>query len=170
MLTKPVIENPNSSGQGYHISHLSHPLHATAVAYYYKYSHSTPIGYADGWFLLHTYQHRDNGAHTISLKDHGFEDANRLFWSTSCGGGTKYGGYGVDDLKLHLVRKAKRYGLYYGVRFDGYVVTGKTRDGKRFVKQYGTDGCRWAMGINLWNGSVWGVKNNKRTLLKRVCN
>jgi len=51
--------------------------------------------------------------------------------------------------------------------FHKYVVTGKTVRGTRFRLVYSH--AIWAMGINLWKGSVWGVKaNGKRKLLKRV--
>jgi hypothetical protein len=168
MNTKPIIENPNSSGQGYHLSHLAHPLHSIIIGCNYSYSHSTPIGVGSGWYLLHTYIYAlKDATHTVSIKT---DITGNLFWSTSCGGSTKYGGHGKDELKAHLVRKAQRYSMILIRNYDGYVVTGKTRDGKRFVKTYGADGYRWAMGINLWAGSVWGVKDSKRTLIKRVCN
>lgn len=50
-------------------------------------------------------------------------------------------------------------------------VTGIDRAGKRFKFEYDTTngGIMTAFGINLWSGSVWGVKpNGKRKLLKRV--
>ena len=51
-----------------------------------------------------------------------------------------------------------------------YIVTGKQVNGRRFRLQY--DDARYAFGINLWNGRVWGVRkdNGKRQLLKRVVN
>lgn len=49
-----------------------------------------------------------------------------------------------------------------------YIVTGVDRNGKRFVKQYSEK--FWAMGINLWRGSVWEVTDGKRRLIKRVYN
>ena len=51
-----------------------------------------------------------------------------------------------------------------------YIVTGVTRDGKRFVKAY--NDIMWALGINLWNGSVWeeNTETGKRRLIKRVVN
>lgn len=48
-------------------------------------------------------------------------------------------------------------------------VTGKDRQGKRFVIE--TSSFHHALGINLWNGSVWAVKDSgKKQLLKRVTN
>jgi len=53
--------------------------------------------------------------------------------------------------------------------YFGFVVTGVDRDGKRFVRFY--KDAKWAFGINLWRGSVWGVNTEgKRKLLKRVTN
>jgi len=53
------------------------------------------------------------------------------------------------------------------VRFD---VTGVLYHSERRFKQSYT-GYYFAMGINLWRGSVWGVlPSGKRRLLKRVSN
>jgi hypothetical protein len=49
-----------------------------------------------------------------------------------------------------------------------YIVTGVDVRGKRFRLQY--TNIRWALGINLWRGSVWEVSNGKRKLIKRVYN
>lgn len=51
---------------------------------------------------------------------------------------------------------------------DLYVVTGVTRDGKRFAATY----SNWfhAQGINLWRGSKWLYRDGKRKLLVRVWN
>lgn len=49
-----------------------------------------------------------------------------------------------------------------------YHVTGVTVNGRRFRMIYSS--CYWAMGINLWRGSVWEVKDGKRKLVKRVWN
>ena len=49
-----------------------------------------------------------------------------------------------------------------------YIVTGVDTGGKRFKLVYSD--LFWAMGINLWRGSVWKEINGKRTLLKRVYN
>ena len=55
------------------------------------------------------------------------------------------------------------------MKYTSYIVTGVDRDGRRFKKQYSEP--RWAFGINLWRGSVWGMlKNGKRKLLRRVYN
>jgi len=51
--------------------------------------------------------------------------------------------------------------------YDSFVVTGKLTNGKQF-KAIKTSNAAHAFGINLYDGSVWGVKNGKRTLLKRV--
>jgi hypothetical protein len=47
-----------------------------------------------------------------------------------------------------------------------YDVTGIDRYGKRFSMRYAS--IRHALGINLWCGSVWEVRNGKRKLIKRV--
>ena len=53
--------------------------------------------------------------------------------------------------------------------FEGFQVTGTDRSGSRFRQTYGPDGAGWAFGVNLWQGSVWGLKpDGKRQLLKRV--
>jgi hypothetical protein len=49
-----------------------------------------------------------------------------------------------------------------------YLVTGVTRDNKRFTRQYSD--LKWAMGINLFRGSVWKVEGTKKKLIKRVWN
>ena len=52
--------------------------------------------------------------------------------------------------------------------FSSYIVTGVDTYGKRFRKEYSEP--QWAFGINLFQGSVWGVckRTKKRKLLKRV--
>lgn len=55
------------------------------------------------------------------------------------------------------------------MKFTHYVITGTTVQGKRFRMQ--TSNAMHADCINLYNGSVWGVKTDgKRKLLKRVSN
>ena len=52
-----------------------------------------------------------------------------------------------------------------------FEVTGVDVYGKRFKQVYGptASGFKWAMGINLWRGSVWARKHNgKRKLIKHV--
>lgn len=51
---------------------------------------------------------------------------------------------------------------------DTYHVTGKDMKGKRFKLVYSNPYI--AMTINIYNGSVWQVRGNKRKLLKRVFN
>lgn len=51
---------------------------------------------------------------------------------------------------------------------DKFIVTGVTKTGQRFKKEL--DSFIWADAINLWRGSVWLLRNGKRTLLKRVWN
>jgi len=57
------------------------------------------------------------------------------------------------------------------VDFTGYIITGRLYNStKRFVKR--TPSIQHAFGINLWRGSVWGIRkdNGKRKLLKRCFN
>lgn len=60
--------------------------------------------------------------------------------------------------------------IFYGTDYTGYVVTGKTVHGKRF-RIHTTNGA-YAFGINLWRGSVWGIRadNGHRRLLSRIMN
>ena len=51
---------------------------------------------------------------------------------------------------------------------DIYHVTGITVDGKRF--RIVTPNWYHAAGINLYRGSRWLVRNNKRTLISRCYN
>ena len=54
--------------------------------------------------------------------------------------------------------------------YTSFIVTGKTTDNKRFSRTFNTNQVRYAFSINLWSGSVWGVRksNGKRHLLNRV--
>ena len=56
--------------------------------------------------------------------------------------------------------------------YSRFIVTGKDVHGKRFRMTYGSDAARFAFGINLYAGSVFGVRvsDGKRELLKRVRN
>jgi hypothetical protein len=57
--------------------------------------------------------------------------------------------------------------------YEFFDVTGVTVYGKRFKLRYSATrtGFYTAFGINLYQGSVWGVKSNgKRVLLNRVYN
>ena len=60
----------------------------------------------------------------------------------------------------------KLEGFESAIRFD---VTGVDRNGRRFKLSYKEP--QWALGINLWNGSVWAVlPDGKRKLVRRVWN
>ena len=52
---------------------------------------------------------------------------------------------------------------------DKFVVTGILRNGRRF-KAMTFDTWRYASSINLWRGSVWLLRDNKRTLIRSVYN
>lgn len=55
--------------------------------------------------------------------------------------------------------------------YTSFVVTGFYYNTKRRFRQVHTNG-RQALGINLWNGRVWGIRkdNGKRQCIKRVVN
>jgi hypothetical protein len=111
-VTLPAIENPNTSGQGYCPAHLGHPLHATAIRFGYRYSHSTPITNLGGTrFVSHTYKARpgEREEHNLSF-DHG-DIHHRWQTSVSCGSGRKHAGAGQAELERHLAGKARRYGI-----------------------------------------------------------
>ena len=50
-----------------------------------------------------------------------------------------------------------------------YHITGLLYNSRKRFRRT-TDNFMFAMGINLWRGSVWKVTNGKRKLLKRVYN
>lgn len=53
----------------------------------------------------------------------------------------------------------------------GFRVTGELRNGPRFVRSFAPDEMLWAFGINLWRGSVWGIRaDGTKQLLRRVAN
>jgi hypothetical protein len=68
--------------------------------------------------------------------------------------------------------KGKTYNEICDMFPDGFLVTGTLRNGKRFSIKYSSSiaGLSTSLGINLWRGSVWGVKDGKKTLIKRVWN
>jgi len=56
--------------------------------------------------------------------------------------------------------------------FRQFIITGTLVNGKRF-KPIHTNNWWMANGINLWHGSVWGIRANGmpgRVLLKRITN
>lgn len=55
--------------------------------------------------------------------------------------------------------------------FSKFIVTGFYYNSTRRFRQVHSNG-RHALGINLWNGRVWGIRkdNGKRQLIKRVVN
>ena len=56
--------------------------------------------------------------------------------------------------------------------YSAFIVTGLDRKGRRFRLSYGQDAARFAFAINIWRGTVWGVriKDGKREQLKVVLN
>lgn len=173
-----MIVGPNSSGQGIHESYKGHPFFKTVDEFGYKYTHSTPIGYAGPqgerrWFLLHTFiQDVPPMVHTIGLRSNPNNQNHELHWETTCGSGHGKLGTGNEALAAHLLSKAKRHKLYMPWKpsdFDHYKVHYHLRNGEKGTLTY--SGPRMAFGINLWNGSVWGVRaDGTKMLLKRVIN
>ena len=53
---------------------------------------------------------------------------------------------------------------------EHYVVTGVDMRGRRFRRSF--EGLHWALGINVWHGSVWAecMDTGKRRLLVRYFN
>jgi hypothetical protein len=176
MKTKRLFSDMNSSGQGFDYMHREHPLHCVVWDMGYLYSHSTNIGTVKRkgerceWYVMHTYKHEGNFSHTVSL----FEfDEPCLTWQTStgCMNSHAHEGMGRDGIEEHLLYKKKRYVLSVRIRYyESFVVTGYLyRTNKKFKAIY-TNSHKHAIGINLWKGNVWGVRNGKRHLMRRVLN
>jgi len=66
-----------------------------------------------------------------------------------------------------LVKNLKDLGLFQESK---YKVTGKLYGSERWFRAIRTDSFRYAMGINLWRGSVWEWTGKKWKLIKRVHN
>jgi hypothetical protein len=101
-----LIENPNSSGQGYCADHIASLLHWEAVRFGYAYSHSVPITRMDGSkFIHHCYKY---GEHNVSFS---ILPGDRDPWSTStsCASGRQFTGIGIVALVKHLTSKRRRY-------------------------------------------------------------
>ncbi len=101
-----MIENPNSSGQGYSSEHQASEGHAAIIQYGYAYSHTTPVTLSGGARVEHhSYQ---KGSHWVSYHQ---EPGGWLAWSTNCslGSGRQHHWHGVVALALHLKRKRQRY-------------------------------------------------------------
>ncbi len=180
MQTKPIIINPNSSGQGTHESFKAHPFYPILKKFGYTYTHSTPIGYAANdeqrWFLLHTFMQMGSWGqmHTVSIKHNENNSNHAMHWETSCGAGAGKRGSGEESLVKHLQSKAKRYLLkepWEESDFVKFRVCGRyVNTEKNFPAREYTD-WRSANSINLWNGTVWGIREDgTKMLLKRVIN
>lgn len=108
MNARPILENPNSCGQGKSPLALEHYLAPVVIAEGYSYSHTTPIGTPSGnWVLHHTFTNTDH--HSVSLRSYPETGLCSDYWSTSCSTATGYqhSGKAMVELKKHL--KAKRY-------------------------------------------------------------
>jgi hypothetical protein len=53
---------------------------------------------------------------------------------------------------------------------DKFVVTGRLYNSKRHFPAKTFDNIHQARSINLWNGNIWLLRNNKRTLIESVRN
>lgn len=99
------IENPNSSGQGFHPEHSNHPFHDILTRHQYRYSHSTPIRDRDGGYNVHhTYKHLDMKDNVVGIHKGAWE-AGKL------GQGRRTHGRSPADLDRFLrghVRRATR--------------------------------------------------------------
>jgi len=176
MKTKRQFSDMNSSGQGFDYTHREHPLHCVVWDMGYLYSHSTNIGTKrkDGehceWYVMHTYKHESNESHTVSLFE--FDGPNGSWQTgTGCMNGHKVEGWGREEIEDHLLKKKKRYKLPVRLRYyDMFIVSGKLYNPRRRFKSIHTPSSNYAMSINLHTGSVWGVRNGKKHLIKRVCN
>ena len=67
-----------------------------------------------------------------------------------------------------VVERKNGQSTWTGQDGDLYLVTGVTRSGKRFRLKYSS--WRMANCINLYNGSVWLLRDGKRHLIDRVYN
>ena len=52
---------------------------------------------------------------------------------------------------------------------DRYILTGVLYQSKKRFRLT-TENPRYALGVNLWRGSLWQEREGKRTLLRRVSN
>lgn len=57
---------------------------------------------------------------------------------------------------------------YFPLENDQFVVTGVYYNSNRKFKSIHTSNFRHAMGINLWKGNVWLIRDNKKKLIKKV--
>lgn len=107
------IQNPNSSGQGYHPNHADHPYHDTIVSHGYEYSHSTPITGPSvttklgqppeqNKYLSHTYKHKTLKDHNVSVTVG--KNGNKPHWAVSVSG-SGLENRGNDNNKLNSFLK-----------------------------------------------------------------
>lgn len=96
------IKNPNSTGhQGHADSHKDNQHHGTLTKHGYEYTHSTPIGHADGSYSLHhSYRHKDDKDDVVGVSE-GKWDSHRL------GSGRRTSGNHSGDLDKHLRNKRR---------------------------------------------------------------
>ena len=107
LFRSPVIEDPNSSGQGFAPSHKDNPFHDTLLSHGYKYSHSTPVGVHGGpgekKAIHHIY-----GLPGTERKASVWQNPDNRFWkwssSPSSGSGIHTVGSSHEALRSHLKR------------------------------------------------------------------
>jgi hypothetical protein len=106
----PIIENPNTSGQGFCSAALTHPAMQVVQSFGYTYSHTTAMSTLSGSkAFYHTCKH---GEHNVTFRTLTDGTADGYFQtSTSCASGRKWSGWGLPELRAHLTSKKRRYNL-----------------------------------------------------------
>lgn len=92
-----MIQNANSSGQGFDPDHSDNPFHDTLAEAGFRYSHSTPVVYSEGRINHHTYK---RGSRLISA----WKRRSGWSWSGSArpGSGRRHLGKTGADLARYL--------------------------------------------------------------------
>ena len=109
----PIIENPNSSGQGYCASHRAGALSAVCLPAGYSYSHSVPVCNGATKRIVHCFKFHVGAKeeHNVSFCDAVCDTSQSWSTSVSCASGHKSHGFGPSALARHLKNKARRYKL-----------------------------------------------------------
>jgi hypothetical protein len=77
-------------------------------------------------------------------------------------------GMSLEELPSPIYKNERGQNTWVHLQGDTYQVTGVDRNGKRF--RITTDTWRHASGINLWRGTKWLVRGNKRFKIQSVFN
>jgi len=114
-MEKPILENDNGCGQGFHPSWAEHPCSPVAARFNYNYSHSTRISALGGtrYYLSHCFT---NGRHTLSFETWFKDQAwghHKLKSRTSCGCGSSHQHtvFTMSELEKHLAYKKRKHRL-----------------------------------------------------------